>query len=822
MRPPALVIVALAVVARQGLGQALLLPANFLAQAGPPTAPNLCPSWVGYDFQSVYNSGLCLPCNAFDPNCFQVPLPDVPFPHSNHNYALDNPLFAPGGLSPSDPALVSPSGRPFPHVAVTTFVSTTTTTANAFSVLSGEVDYDWADFYATKTDAVWTQLNGGALAPGVYNVQLNAWDAYHSSGVCQLCFSISDYMRPQSTTTCPNPKAVAAPATGWTSAAATAVASYLASVEGFATSRTNNDCTTVLDAASPLVTTCNDVTTLVGTDWFNCSFGSALGGANKLRPTTVLTADFTGSCVRTGLTTNPFASATTLAAPASTLTPAQCTRRAAFNYTWYEPWVAFGCDAAPVGYCSNGLDALGGDPSGYASANKYTCANAVAVSATTADLVATATLAPNTTSLNANPLFIANPAKTFPNQNSGPSTLHFWTPEDASGAPLPVSLRIRDLVMPAATAKAIAGLTLPPAAQLVFWRWQSSSLPGQWLDYSANDVVVLDGISAASLTFEAWTACGPVANAASTTWSIVLHPKPSLRGWFHANWVYAPNTAAPHCNVEGSDFGSVYFHLNDADVAPIVGANWHIQSLTCTWSYGGANSTKFKPSTASWTPTITTSDTYFAVKMVENDVTRVGVTCAITLRNSTNNATKQETHTHAFWFEDCDAPLWQHRSFADESCVTGCVANSWKTMASRVAAPFQACAGNLIYPAGQWDAPAPVQTILDLKATKACCGACNQGGFANGKTAVCKATAAVSAISRCEPANFTGAGIIRVQPIQPASTALSLVDMLMPTDNAPLMAMGVVVGLVAAAVVAVHRRGAPSDVFENAYTPLMD
>ncbi|KAH9116148.1 hypothetical protein AeMF1_009876 [Aphanomyces euteiches] len=693
------------------------------------TNSSQCPHWFSVDYEAVYGSGSCLPCSVFDVTCMQTPLASVPLPHTAYGYALDDPLFEDGGITLDDLKRFTPTNaKTLPHIAVSSIFSNVSHGKNVFQELHPTLAYHWGDFQTNRNDIVWAHLDTGAVPPGVYKVQLNAWDYAQDSGVCELCVSISDHFRPQSTQTCPDD--LPTDLIGWQLYWANFTAK-VASIQGFATSRTNNDCST---PASALGANCSDVVQVEGHDWFNCPLPSRI---DPLKPETALTTPLVAQspCVHDAIRLNPFVNATILASPDAFLTPNVCSRSLRFNYTWYEPWVRYSCTAPAELHCSNGADVAGEDLSFSGSPDKFGCAGHVTLAATASDIVARATVSLNATTL-------AGSLQVVSNTRNSSFELRLWAAEDATGDFASSAFRIQSLFV--ANATLLESFSKTDDASPVFWRWTASNQPNVWHDFTANDVLFLDNLTT-TVTFEPWTHCGIVVASPPIVWTITQQLRQSLRGWFHSSWKYVSNT---HCNVPWSDFSVVGFHLNATDLlASVKAPKARLESFACSWQYQGKD---FTESIDTWSLSSRgdPSDTYFAVKLLNADTTQVNVSCRIKL-----SGIRLQVVTHAFWFENCDdvSTVWTENVYADETCAAACGTASWEVFENRLPAPFQACQGNLVYPGDQWDANNPVSTILEMNANHSCCRTCDRFGFAHNRIAVCAPSVAPS-IARCEPA----------------------------------------------------------------------
>ncbi|CAK4072937.1 unnamed protein product [Aphanomyces euteiches] len=624
---------------------------------GEAEAANQCPSWSGLDYYIVADSGPCLPYSVFDTDHWSVTIDHVPYPHSSFHFTFGKPLFPNGGVSPTSPSLVSPEGTKYPRVAVVTSSSKVADSDNVFHVLSPEVDYNWPDFQANRDAYVWTQLQPSNFTPGVYKVDLDAWDYLHDSGTCSLCFSLSDHYRPQSTNVCPDSALFNLTQTGWSSNVAY-LTNYLALVENFTTSRTNNDCST----RPP--TSCPDTTLLTGTDWFQCP----LNISNATSPAAAFKIN-AGTCVTTKLTSNPFATDDVLANPASFLTPSQCTRSVSFDYKWYEYWVAFSCSGPSVSRCSSGADgADGGDATG-AAKDAFECAATVSLAATADDLVKSVQVVQNASLVN-HSQYITDPNGTFPDMNySHVNQLHFWSPAVVKSVLTwdefaPITFNIQDLLTTAVTGGGIAHLTdLSCCGHGVFWRWKQDN--GPYKDYAANDQLNLTKL-ATEITFEAWTHCG--VKTQNIVWTVYNHRHQTIKNldeWFATSWSFDGDA---NCNIRQSDFTALRLHfdlsklhgqvVDAADVgngttallaaempSPVVlldesdQVRWIFNDMKCTWKYGEKLTTDYSPSVNAWTLHSTdlvngALDATFAPKLLNDATTFLTILCDLSFADT--------------------------------------------------------------------------------------------------------------------------------------------------------------------------------------------
>ncbi|ETV85203.1 hypothetical protein H257_03023 [Aphanomyces astaci] len=593
---------------------------------GVDTSITTCPAWIGNDYYIVDQSGACLACNVFDDNCWDSPIPTSP--GSASLFTLGT---AAGVVVTSAPAVQFPHTTNSQHTAVVTLRSTAVNAANDFTILSPESDYTWADFDTNRNNYVWSKLNPATMTPGVYVAQVEAWQPVNlRSGICQLCFSVSDHFRPRSTTPCPASTGDFTKV-GWPENVGTLTA-YLTSVQAFVTSFVNNACSSPVDAS------CQDVVQVTGSDWFGCPLNLAV--AEFKSPSQFFQKNFAATCVATKLVENPFLSAAVLASPELTLSPAKCTRTVSFEYTWKEFWVEYRCGQPSVSHCSGGADgAAGGDATSTANANSnFQCKRGpLTLAATANNLVTSVSMSANTVALSANALYIPGPVTTFPSLGySSTRQIHFWsTPATAAfnGDLVPLLIPIQSLFTPQALGNAIAGLTLPTVSQLVFWRWRVGTT---WRDFAQNDKVTLSSL-ATVVTFEAWTQCGIKAVDPAISWTVYNHRRqtiPNVDEWFQGNWKF-PTASDAHCNVRDSDFAALTFRYDATELQTKV-TNWTFQSMKCSWMYGTlVNNVQFAPSAQSW-PLVPTGvsnevvETTFAPKLLNRPVTQLSTYCDLT------------------------------------------------------------------------------------------------------------------------------------------------------------------------------------------------
>ncbi|CAK4076819.1 unnamed protein product [Aphanomyces euteiches] len=619
---------------------------------------NQCPSWNGFDYAIVAPSGACLPYSIFN-NTYWAPtatVGHVPYPRSSYRYTLDKPLFPNGGLSPTSSLLKNGQGVKFPRVTIVTSISTIADSVNVFRILSPEIDYNWQDFQTNRDAFVWTQLQPADITPGVYQVDLDAWDYVRNSGVCSLFFTVTDNHRPRSTSVCPDSSLVNLNQSGWNANVGT-LNNYLAQVKNFKTTRTNNECSSVQNA------TCTDTVKLSGTDWFQCP----LNLLDTDSPATALQIDV-ASCVTDKLTVNPFANASKLASPGDFLSPEQCTRSVSFDYKWFEYWVSYSRTDPSVSHCTSGADNVGsGDLTG-AAPNEFACAAGLSLAATADDLVQAVKVFENSTLFN-HSNYIGDPNGTFPDMGySNVSQIHFWSPATIREIArwdefAPIIFNIQDLFTTRASGGGIANLTLPTGDATTFWRWRQDN--GPWKDYAANDQLVLSKL-ATEITFEAWTHCG--AKAQNIVWTVYNHRHQSIKNldeWFVASWSFDGDA---NCNIRQSDFTALHIHFDLSKLnALVVDATnnvanstallademptavtlldesdqirWIFNEMKCTWKYGNMTNTDYTPSSSSWT--ILSSqlvngliDATFAPKLLNDPVTTLTVLCDLSFTDS--------------------------------------------------------------------------------------------------------------------------------------------------------------------------------------------
>ncbi|ETV68019.1 hypothetical protein H257_15971 [Aphanomyces astaci] len=639
-----------------------------LGNLGQVVPVNQCPAWATpvTDLHFTASSGVCLPpsTNLFLQASGNL-LKPVPYPHSAYHYILDSPLFT----YSNGAGVASSTVAALPRVSVSILKNVDPTSSTL--VPSTEWAYHWQDFDEHRNDRVWSLLSPLTTAPGVYKVQLNAHDYFVDSGVCELCFTVTDRYRPKSSSLCPATPGGGVALGSWSAANVATLDAYLDGVSSFVGSRGNNaNCNTPLPAGG---SACDDTNTVTPTDWFSCPLATALGD--------FIPADFAGGatgCVGTILATDPLAA--NVITPNFFNSPSVCTRTVTFAYKWYEYWSQFSCaSSGATGLCTSGADGPnsdygpnGGDESGVTSSSAYACANTVSLSATADDLVASATVSGNP-SLTSNVQFISDPATVFAEPSytalgdAGNTQIHFWSPSNAAqDADLDVrntiTVPIQSVFSTTALGGPIAGLTLPAAPSLVSFRW-STTTPPTWKRYSANENLVLTDF-ATTVTFEAWTHCGQKGSA--VTWTVYNHRHQSIQNvdeWFQPQWSYV---SKPRCNVPHSDFGVVQFAFDVDDLnarivnldaesdkpieailpptAALLGdtnyVRWFFNSVKCAWKYGEAlSAADFTLSDYAWSisaddfastgspPNYTPQTFQFAPKLLNQGVTKVSVYC---------------------------------------------------------------------------------------------------------------------------------------------------------------------------------------------------
>ncbi|RQM24282.1 hypothetical protein B5M09_006049 [Aphanomyces astaci] len=657
-----------------------------LASQGQTVAINQCPAWATpiKDFHISAATGVCLnPANNVFNFASGVGLNAVPFPYSSYPYSLDHPLFTYANGAGVAASTVST----LPRITVQVLKNADPTV----NVLTPDTEtaFHWQDFDENRNARVWSRVGPLVGNPGVYKVDLNAHDYYVDSGVCELCFTVTDHYRPKSSSLCPAAPAGGLVRSGWTAANVAALDAYLDGAGAFSTSRGNNgDCNTAIPVGAPA---CADTTVKTPSDWFNCALDTTLPS--------FITSDFattppgvgTLGCVRNILATNPFATDSTLQSPGGDLNTGKCTRTVTFDYHWYEYWTQFSCTAAPAGQCTSGTDAsYGGDESGVTSASAYQCANTVTLSATANNLVTTASLTSNAAALQSNSQFISDPRGVFFEDSytklsdGSNNQVHFWSPlvagQDADlDVRNPVTVPIQSVFSTSATGSALPGLTLPAVSSRVFWRWTTNNpvTASGWNDYSANGNLVLTDLLT-TVTFESWTYCGQ--KGSSISWNVYNHRHQSIQNvdeWFQPQWSYV---SKPRCNVPHSDFGVVQFafDLDDlnariVDLGPngegdnpngVHGApldddvlledtthvDWRFSGATCAWKYGNPSSlTDFTVSDYAWAidasdfvsagnpPNFVPQTFQFAPKLINAGVTTVTVYCDFAFTDTLNS-----------------------------------------------------------------------------------------------------------------------------------------------------------------------------------------
>ncbi|KAF0709292.1 hypothetical protein As57867_005986, partial [Aphanomyces stellatus] len=409
-----------------------------------------CPAWQSQSYTTTASSGLCLGGSFFNASNVAHPVDIPPIPSSAYIFTLDHPLFPNGGFPAGASALSDPTNSSlFPRVTMTTLLDTllaplATSPTITTTTLHAEVDYNWQDYGDNRAAYVWRQFGAGMAVPGIYRVDMNAWDWFNPSGICELCVAMTDAVRPKSASACP----VAPPVSqiGW-STRLNSLTTYLRNVGLFATSYTNNDCNSPPPSNA---SACANTTQISAIDWFRCPVDLS---SYVAAPTNALRKPFDGTCVPAALTQG-FSSTSVLASPGALFNTTACTRIISFEYTWRELWVNYSCTGPSVGYCNSGADgAVGGDLTG-TNASRFQCANTFSLAATPADLVGVVTLATNP-AIQANPQYIANPDVVFPGQGYNPTTdnaTHFWSPLATANADLdelvPITVAVATFLSP--------------------------------------------------------------------------------------------------------------------------------------------------------------------------------------------------------------------------------------------------------------------------------------------------------------------------------------------------------------------------------------
>ncbi|RHY91283.1 hypothetical protein DYB37_001909 [Aphanomyces astaci] len=441
-----------------------------LASFGPT-----CPTWQGFDYV-VATPADCLPCNVFaSTSCLGDHIGFVPFPYSSYAYALDHALFPDGGLDADSADLLVGSTR-LPRITVSTQFSADVVVVppRVFSNVHPPKAFNWNDFNQHRDTIVWNLLQTQAVRPGLYEIELDAWDYVQSSGTCDVCLSITDGYRPQSTSVCPE-FAASEDHVGWRKYFAS-VHQLLADVTAFATTRTNNDiCSSPLSVDA----TCTDTSTLTGVDWFDCPIDDVATATQCLtRPLT--------ACAASKLLANPFADPDVLCNPSEVLGPTQCRRQCSFDYVWREPYVVYGCqDTTSVTQCGSGLDVnRGGDMTDAALSAM------VSLATIPSDFQVRVAVDANIQELRQNDQFV----KTSGRQ------VHF---RHVGGYERQLQLPIQDIVTVMSTHDPVNNAILPTTEAPVYWRWSIKHITSGdkhhggddivWHDWSANDLVTIVG-----------------------------------------------------------------------------------------------------------------------------------------------------------------------------------------------------------------------------------------------------------------------------------------------------------------------------------------